>query len=143
MAYDASQFEARRRAAMQNIAGQSAMNAYSQFISQQRGQRGLADLQQQYTEGAPKVVSSFGRRGLLAPSVKSGAFRKAMADYAKRRVQDTAAAQRELDISQAMSELQQRQLRDQYSQDLADMEADKARQIQEDALNLLRLRAGA
>lgn len=143
MAYDASVFEARRRAAMQNIAAPSAMNVYDQFISQQRGQRNLSELQRQYNEGAPKVVSSYGRRGLLAPSVRSGAFRKAMAEYSRKRVQDTAELQRELDMSAAAAELQNRQLRSQYAQDLQDLETDKARQIREDALALLRLRAGA
>ena len=143
MAYDSSVFEARRRAAMQNIAAPSAMNVYDQFISQQRGQRNLADLQRQYNEGAPRVVAGYGRRGLLAPSVKSGAFRKAMAEYARKRVEDTSALQRELDMSAAQAELQNRQLRSQYAQDLQDLETDKARQIREDALALLRLRAGA
>jgi hypothetical protein len=66
-----------------------------------------------------------------------------MAEYSRKRVQDTAELQRELDMSAAASELQNRQLRSQYAQDLQDLETDKARQIREDALALLRLRAGA
>lgn len=142
MAYDASQFEARRRSLLSNYAAQGAMNAYQRFLSQQRGQRDLLNLNEQYEREAPRVVGSFGRRGLVGPGVQSGAFKRAMADFAKNRIRATAEAQRDLDQGSALSQLEERQLREQYMNDLSDLEFAKARQIEQDALELLRLRAG-
>ena len=42
MAYNPSAFEARRRSYLENFAAEGAMNAYKNTLSQQRGQRNLA-----------------------------------------------------------------------------------------------------
>ncbi|NBO53333.1 MAG: hypothetical protein EBU84_01805 [Actinobacteria bacterium] len=142
MAYDPSAYEARRRSYMQNYASTGAMEAYKNFLSQQRGQRDLAELNKQYEQGAPRVVAGYGRRNLVAPNVKSGVFAQAMRDYAKQRIQQTAQAQQALDQQQQGYELLQRQLQDQFGQNMVDLEAEKARQIEEDARQLLALRGG-
>lgn len=142
MAYDPSAYEARRRSYMQNYASTGAMEAYKNFLSQQRGQRDLAELNRQYDQGAPRVVAGYGRRNLVAPNVKSGVFAQAMRDYAKQRIQQTAQAQQALDQQQQGYNLLQRQLQDQFGQNLLDLEMEKARQIEEDARQLLALRGG-
>lgn len=142
MAYDASQFEARRRQLQGNYAASGAMNAYQRFLSQQRGQRDLLNMNEQYEKQTPKLVSSFGRRGLVGPGVKTGAFKQAMSEFARNRMRATAEAQQDLDQNAALSQLEERQLREQYLNDLSDLEFAKARQIEADALELLRLRAG-
>ena len=89
MAYDPSQYEARRRSLMSNYATTGASNVYQRFLDSQRHQRQFADMNTQYEQAAPRVVSSYGRRGLVGPTVKSGAFRKAMSDFAKNRAKHT------------------------------------------------------
>jgi hypothetical protein len=142
MSYDPSQFEARRRALTSNYAAQGAMNAYQRFLSQQRGQRDLSRMNEEYDRQSPRVVSSFGRRGLVGPGVKSGAFRKAMSEFARNRMRSVSEAQQDMDQGLALSQLEERQLREGYQSDLLDMESVKSRQIEQDALELLRMRAG-
>ena len=142
MAYDPSAYEARRRSYLQNYASTGAMEAYKNFLSQQRGQRNLADLSQQYEKAAPQVVAGYGRRGLVAPSVRSGVFNRALSEFAKERISKQAEAQRALAEQQQGYELLQRQLADQFGQNIADLEAEKARQIEEDARALLGFTGG-
>lgn len=142
MAYDPASYEARRRSYLQNYASTGAMEAYKNFLSQQRGQRDFVNLQEQYNKAAPQVVAGYGRRGLVAPGTRSGVFAQAMRDFAKQRIQNEAAAQRALSEQQQGYELLQRQLNEQFGQNMADLEAEKARQIEEDARQLLALRGG-
>ena len=142
MAYDASAFEARRRGLMDQYASTGSANAFGNFVSQQRGQRNLADMSRGYEKAAPKVVSNFGRAGMLSPTVKSGAFAKAMREFAKDRIRETSRAQQDLSQEQNMFELGQRQLQSNFNVGLQDLEAEKARQIEQDALELMRLRSG-
>jgi hypothetical protein len=142
MAYDPSAFEARRRGLMDKYASTGAANTYGNFVSQQRGQRNLADMARGYEQAAPKIVSNFGRSGMLSPTVKSGAFAKAMRDFAKDRIRETSRAQQDLSQQNAMFNLGQAQLGDEFKVGLQDLEAEKARQIEQDALELMRLRSG-
>lgn len=142
MAYDASAFEARRRGLMDQYASTGSANAYGNFVSQQRGQRDLAKMAKGYEKAAPQIVSGFGRSGMLTPTVRSGAFAKAMREFAKDRISNTAEAQQNLSQEQNMFELGQRQLQSNYNVGLQDLEAEKARQIEQDALELMRLRSG-
>jgi hypothetical protein len=143
MAYDPSQYEARRRSLMSNYATTGASNVYQRFLDSQRQQRQFADMNTQYEQAAPRVVSSYGRRGLVGPTVKSGAFRKAMSDFAKNRAKRTGEAQREMQQSGLGFDMQQRQRDEMFQNDLRDLEMEKARQIEQDAMELLRYRAGA
>jgi hypothetical protein len=143
MAYDPSQFESRRRSLMSNYASTGGQNVYQRFLDAQNTQRRFADLNEQFDQAAPRVVSSYGRRGLVGPNVKSGAFRKAMSDFAKNRVKQTAEAQRGMQQSELGFNLEQRRFDEMFQNDLRDLEMEKARQIEEDAMELLRYRAGA
>jgi hypothetical protein len=143
MAYDPSMYENRRRSLMSNYATTGAQNVYQQFLDAQRQQRQFADLNTQFEKAAPKVVSQYGRRGLVGPNVKSGAFRKAMSDFAKSRAKQTGEAQREMQQSNLGFDVQQRQRDEMFQNDLRDLEMEKARQIEQDAMELLRYRAGA
>lgn len=142
MAYDARAFEARRRGLMDQYASTGAANTYGNFVSQQRGQRNLAEMNRGYEKAAPKVVSGYGRAGMLSPTVKSGAFAKAMREFAQERIRQTSQAQQDLSQEQNMFDLGQRQLQSDYNVGLQDLEAEKARQIEQDALDLMRMRSG-
>jgi len=142
MAYNPAAYEARRRGYMEDYAATGAMNAYTQFLSQQRGQRDLANMYNQYNKAAPQVVAGYGRRGLNSANVKSGAFNTGLQDFATERVANTAQAQQSLDQQNAGYDLSNRQLGARYQSGLADLEAEKAQQIQQDAQDLMKVRAG-
>jgi len=142
MAYNPASYEARRRGYMNDYASTGAMNAYTQFLSQQRGQRDFADMNKAYDKAAPQLVASYGRRGLNSPNVGSGAFQQGLQDFASDRVSKTAAAQQTLNTQNSMDALQNKQLGDRYQQSLSDLEAEKAQQIANDAQELLKLRMG-
>ena len=142
MAYDASAYEARRRGLMDQYASTGAANAYSNFLSQQRGQRSLADMSKGYEKAQPEIIKSYGKKGMYGPNVQSGAFQKALQDFAKERISQTAQAQQDLDQNQNMFNLGQSQLQSNYQVGLQDLEAEKARQIEQDALQLMALRSG-
>lgn len=56
-------------------------NAYGRFLSQQRGSRGLSDIQTNYQRGLPNVRSGFAQRGLAGPGINSGAMRRSIGNY--------------------------------------------------------------
>jgi hypothetical protein len=142
MAYDPSAYEARRRALMNNYAYSGGQSVYQRFLDAQRQQRQFADLNTQYEQAAPRVVSGWGRRGHVGPNVQSGAFRKAMSDFAKNRAKTTAEAQRGMSQSTQMFDLQERTRQDALQNDMRDLEMEKTKQIDAAAQDLLRYRAG-
>ena len=142
MAYNPAAYEARRRGYMNDYAATGAMNAYTQFLSQQRGQRDFANMNKEYDKAAPQVVAGYGRRGLNSANVKSGAFAKGLQDFASDRVSNTAQAQQGLAQQAAGYDLSNRQLGERYQSGLADLESEKAKQIEDDARELMRMRAG-
>jgi hypothetical protein len=66
-----------------------------------------------------------------------------MSDFAKSRAKQTGEAQREMQQSNLGFDVQQRQRDEMFQNDLRDLEMEKARQIEQDAMELLRYRAGA
>ena len=142
MAYDPSLYEGRRRSYLQNYASTGAMEAYKNFLSQQRGQRDIAELARQYEQATPKLIAGYGKRNLIAPNVRSGVFGRALQEFASQRVRSQAEAEQALRQQAMQYDLGQRQMQDQLQQQLADLEMEKARQIQEDAQALLKYRMG-
>jgi hypothetical protein len=142
MAYNPALFEQQRRGLMDNYASNNAMQAYANFISNQRASRGLQDLTESFQKQQQPLVSSFGRRGLQGPNVRSGAFKRAMIDFGKNQTRQTADYQRSQDEQNQQFALGQRQQTSQYENDLKNLEADKNSQIEQDALALMQMRAG-
>lgn len=142
MAYDPSIYEARRRGLMENYAATGAANTYGNFISKQGQARNFADLQEDFKKAAPKIVSGYGRSGMLTPNVRSGAFNKAMREFAKERIKTESRAQQDMAQSDQQYGLGMAQLGAGYRGSLADLEAEKAREIEQTAAELLRLRSG-
>jgi hypothetical protein len=141
MAYNPALFEQQRRGLMDNYASNNAMQAYANFISNQRASRGLQDLTESFQKQQQPLVSSFGRRGLQGPNVRSGAFKRAMIDFGKNQTRQTADYQRSQDEQNQQFALGQRQQTSQYENDLKNLEADKNSQIEQDALALMKMRA--
>ena len=143
MAYNPALYEQQRRALMNNYTSQQSVSDYANFVSNQRGARGLRDLNESYVPQRRQVESNFGRRGLRGPGVQSGAFRRAMIDFGKRQTRETADYQRGIDEQNQQYGLQTTQRGDQYRQDLADIERQKADQINNDAMSIWQMRMGA
>ena len=63
MAYNPADYEARRRGYTQQYAATGAMNAYANFLAQQRGNRERRGITEQYEKAQPQVVAGYSRRG--------------------------------------------------------------------------------
>ena len=88
MAYDASQYESRRRNYTEGYAATAAANQYSRTLGQQRGARQRAQALRQYEQAAPRVVRGYSQRNLVSPNVRSGIFNRAMQDFGSERARN-------------------------------------------------------
>lgn len=141
--FDPSVYEARKRGLTQGYAAEGAMNAYQQFVSQQRGQRSIADLTRQHEKAAPATVAAYGRRGLSGPNVRSGVTMRALRELAQQRIREQSDLERQLRESAMGYDLSERRRQEMYQSALQDLEAEKAREIAESARSILAYRAGA
>ena len=114
---------------------EAATNAYGRFISQQRGERNLGDMQQQFGRSYPRYTASFGQRGLGGP-VKSGVMQGAMNRYVGDYAQQYQRAQQDMTQETQQYDLQQRQLDQWRQQALQDVETTKANEIANAAMKL-------
>jgi hypothetical protein len=143
MAYDASQYESRRRNAMEGYSATAAANQYSRTLAQQRGTRARQNALRQYEQAAPRVVRGYSQRNLVSPNVRSGIFNRAMQDFGSER----ARSMSDFDLAQSEQmrgfDLEDARLLQQFRQQLGDLEQDKAREIADAARQLFAFRAGA
>jgi len=142
MSYNPADYEARRRGYTQQYAATGAMNAYANFLSQQRGTRGRQDMMQQYDKAQPQVVSGYSRRGLVGPNVKSGIFARGLQDFAKQRAQSFGDYDRGIAEEQRGYDLGEAQRLEAFKNQLADMESEKAQTIADAARQLYANRMG-
>lgn len=129
MALDTSIYEAQRRNINDDYTAKTATNAYARFLSQQRGDRQIADYSQDFRRKAPGLTAAYGRRGLTGGGVQSGVYGRAMQNYVgdyqqnlSRQYADQAGDARQYDLTTA-------QLTAARDRALADMETDKAKEI--------------
>jgi hypothetical protein len=116
------------------------MNAYANFLSQQRGTRGRQDMMQQYDKAQPQVVSGYSRRGLVGPNVKSGIFARGLQDFAKQRAQSFGEFDQGQQEQQRSYDLSEAQRLEAFKNQLADMESEKAQTIADAARQLYQRR---
>lgn len=143
MAYDESYWDALRRKALQQYAGQSAQNVYQRYLAETRGQRPITELKEAAfgaRKEVPRLTASYGKRGLQGAGVKSGVYQKALNDYAIQRARQLGYAQQDLADTLRGYDLGAAGYKSQYEQGLADIETEKARQISEDAQALLAIK---
>ena len=143
MSYNPADYEARRRGYTQQYAATGAMNAYANFLSQQRGNRERTNMTQQYDKAQPQVVSGYSRRGLVGPNVKSGIFARGLQDFAKQRAQSFGDYDRGIAEEQRGYDLGEAARLEAFKNQLADMESEKAQTIADAARQLYARRAGA
>ena len=143
MAYNPADYEARRRGYTQQYAATGAMNAYANFLSQQRGTRERTNMMDQYNKAQPQVVAGYSRRGLVGPNVKSGIFARGLQDFAKQRAQSFGEFDQGQQEQQRGYDLGEAQRLEAFRNQLADMESEKAQTIADAARQLYARRAGA
>ena len=143
MSYNPADYEARRRGYTQQYAATGAMNAYANFLSQQRFNRDRQNLNEQYDKAAPQVVAGYSRRGLVGPNVKSGIFASGLQNFAKQRARSLGEFDQGQQEQQRGYDLSEAQRLEAFRNQLADMESEKAQTIADAARQLYARRAGA
>jgi len=143
MSYNPADYEARRRGYTQQYGATGAMNAYANFLSQQRSNRDRQNLNEQYDKAQPQVVSGYSRRGLVGPNVKSGIFARGLQDFAKQRAQSIGEFDQNQLEQNRMFDLTEAQRLEAFKNQLADMESEKANTIADAARQLYARRVGA
>ena len=142
MAYNPADYEARRRGYTQQYAATGAMNAYANFLSQQRGTRERRGITEQDDRAQPQVVAGYSRRNLVGPNVKSGIFAKGIQDFAKQRARTLSEFDQGQTEEQRGYDLGEAQRLEAFRNQLADMEMDKASTIADAARQLYERRVG-
>ena len=144
MAYfNPADYEARRRGATQSFGATGAMNAYAQFLSQQRGSRDRRNMMEEYDRAQPQIAAGYARRGLQGPNVKSGIFARGLQDFAKQRAQGLQQFDQGQMESNRMYDLTEAQRQEAFKNQLADMESEKSQTIADAARQLYANRVGA
>ena len=138
--YDAGGYERQKRDVEYDYGAQSATNAYGRFLSQQRGERSLGDTRRNYEWGYAPYKATFGQRGLAGGGVQSGVMQNSMANYVGNYVRDYGRQQQDLTQQLQQFDLNQNNLDAFRQQSLADIEANKAQQIANDAQTIEYLR---
>jgi hypothetical protein len=81
-----------------------AMNAYSRFLSQQRGNRQAMDIDTQATRGLGKLAASYAQRGLSNSGIRSAGVGEYGAGWQRQKqdvYQQMAENRQQLDLEQA------------------------------------------
>ena len=143
MAYNPADYEARRRGYTQQYAATGAMNAYANFLAQQRGTRERRGMMEPYNKAQPQVVAGYSRRGMVGPNVRSGLFARGLQDFAKQRARTFSEFDQGLQEQQRAYDLGEAQRLEAFKNQLADMEFEKAQTIADAARQLYARRAGA
>jgi hypothetical protein len=136
MVPDMAGAEAARRNTYNNYFDQTGTNAYSRFITQQRGERDLGQQRRQFGRQLPRMTASFGARGLSGPGVKSGVMGRAMQDFVGDNVRNMGYAQQDLTQGLQLHDFQQQMLDRNLQDSLVDIDTQTARNIAETASNI-------
>lgn len=110
--YGAGKYESQRRGVENRYAIDSSQNAYGRFLSQQRGNRNLADTTRNFKQNYAPYASQFGARGLSTGGVQSGVRQRAMGNYVGdyyrnygRQQQDLANEMQQFDMNQSLMDM--------------------------------------
>lgn len=129
-------YEQQRRPAQQKRDASLAMNSYSRFLSQQRGNRQAMDIDVQGTKGLGKLASSYAQRGLANSGIRSAGTGEYGAGW-QRQKQDV--------LDQMAQDIQGFDLQDaaanaEYDAMIQELNREKERRILEAAVSLDRFR---
>jgi hypothetical protein len=131
-------YERKRRSATTARDASLAQNAYSRFLSQQRGARQTVDLNKSMTQGLQGFASGFGRRGLR----NSGLFQQAQNDYSQNWLQGQQDVNDQVTQAGRQADFSDANAWNSYYETDADIEAQKAADILAAAAQLKQLLGG-
>lgn len=131
--YDAGAYERQKSGVEYDYGQQTATNAYGRFLSQQRGERGLADQTQQFDRGYAPYKAQYGQRGLAGEGVQSGVQQQAMQNYTGDYMRNYGYGAQDLTQQLQQYDLNQSNLDSFHQQSLGEIEAQKAQSIANDA----------
>ena len=83
--FDYLSYGQRKRAAGSQYGASAAKSAYSQFLAQQRGNRQAFDINKQFEQAAPKLVSGYTQRVLAGPGVQSVIYSRGLTYFANQK----------------------------------------------------------
>lgn len=129
-------YEPKRRAAAQQRDAVMAQNAFSRFLSQQRGARQMSDLDKSMSRGLEGFGAGYGKRGLR----NSGLFQQATSDYSQNWMTQRNDMLDALRQQLAQYDLNDAQQRAAYEDTVAEIELAKQRDILATASSLSGLR---
>jgi hypothetical protein len=138
--YNVGQYERQKTGIEYDYGNQAATNAYGRFLGQQRGSRQLGDMTQNFQRSYAPYKSQFGQRGLSGGGARSGVQHQAMTNYLGDYAQQYGRAQQDITQDQQQFDLNDQRLAAFRQQSLADIEAEKAQAIANDAQALEYLR---
>lgn len=105
--YNPASYEGERRDTNYKYSTEAATNAYSRFLSQQRGERSLGDMTTNFQKSYPAFGAQFNQRGLAGAGVNSGIQQQSMRNYVGdytqaygRGTQDLAQGLQQYDMNQ-------------------------------------------
>lgn len=131
--YNEGNYERQKRDIEYNYSNAATQNAYGRFLSQQRGERSLGDMSRNFGRSYAPYKAQFGNRGLAGAGINSGVQQQAMSNYLGDYARDYGRQQQDITqgLQQYDSELDN--LSAFRQQSLADLEAEKAQGIANDA----------
>lgn len=129
-------YEEAKRNYGQQFAAASARNAYTRFLAQQRGNRQQYELGKAFQEQTPRMISSYTRRNLAGPGIKSGVYERGMQNYLQQNFDAQEQARQEMLNALRESDLTSADLEAEYRTKLAELEAQKQGQIAQAAAML-------
>jgi hypothetical protein len=115
-------------------------NAYGRFLSQQRGERSMGDMERTFNRSLPNYRAGFSQRGLTGMGQKSGVAQRTFANYAGDYARDYQRTQQDLGQDMQQQLLADSQLDANYTNSLAALEIDKQNDIANAALAIEALR---
>lgn len=122
--YGMAEATARKKRASSSIA-----NLQAARLGQQRGQRSLAKLTQQLTEGFQPKLAGYGQRGIQGANVQSGIARKGLERYAATMQEQLGEATQQLQDEANLAAMQEANAQADLEDYLAQLELQKKQNV--------------
>jgi len=134
--FDFQDYNQRKWSNFGTSGAKKASSTYANFLAQQRGNRDLFKVRDQYEKDAPRTISRFTQRGLAGPGVRSGVFGRGMNEMAKKNFDDISNIKFGMSDAENQFKLDTAQTEADYNAFIADLEAQKQGQISQAAATL-------
>jgi hypothetical protein len=137
---EGSVYEASRRRINDDRTRDLAANEFGRFVSQQRANRGMSDLQRSFGRAMPKFGASFGQRGMAGPGARSGVFQNALQRFVGDHTRTMGFARQDLTNEMSQFDMQGATIQGAHQRALAELEMQRQAEIANAAMQLNALR---